>query len=314
MQRENAAPATGQVNAGTWKKALPYLALVSGTLALSLSGLFIRWAEAPGTVTSFFRMVVATVFLLPFVLKNANAQPLPKRRLLLLPLLGGLFVALDHGTWSTSIQFTRVGMATLFNNIAPLWVALFAAFFWRERLTSKFWIGLGLTLAGIAVVFGDDLIGPAGRGAQNGNSTLLGNSLAVFSSLFYCAYYLVTQHARRTVATLPYVWLVTAGGAFFLLIANLGLGRPLTGYPALTYWIFLAAGLISQVGGYFSVAYALGHLPASVVAPSMVAQPVLTALMAIPLAGEMLQPGQWMGSIVVLAGIYLVNASRNGTN
>ena len=35
-----------------------------------------------------------------------------------------------------------------------------------------------------------------------------------------------------------------------------------------------------------ALAYALGHLPASIVAPTMVMQPVVTALLAIPLLGE----------------------------
>jgi drug/metabolite transporter (DMT)-like permease len=43
----------------------------------------------------------------------------------------------------------------------------------------------------------------------------------------------------------------------------------------------------------------------------MIAQPVLTALLAIPLAGEALYPAQWLGGLVVLAGIYLVNRSAS---
>ena len=65
------------------------------------------------------------------------------------------------------------------------------------------------------------------------------------------------------------------------------------------------------MGGYFSIAYALGHLPASVVSPTMVLQPVLTALLAIPLTGENLSPLQWMGGLAaVVGGIYLVNISQ----
>ena len=88
------------------------------------------------------------------------------------------------------------------------------------------------------------------------------------------------------------------------------MGKPLTGYSPQTYLAFLGAGLISQTIGYFSVAYALGHLPAAVVSPTMIAQPVLTALLAIPLVGEALLPAQVMGGVMVLAGIYLVNRAQ----
>jgi drug/metabolite transporter (DMT)-like permease len=88
------------------------------------------------------------------------------------------------------------------------------------------------------------------------------------------------------------------------------MGLPLTGYPAQTYLAFLGAAIVSQTGGYLAVGYALGHLPASLVAPTMIGQPVVTALLAIPLLGESLVASQWLGGLSVLAGIYLVHRSR----
>jgi drug/metabolite transporter (DMT)-like permease len=44
----------------------------------------------------------------------------------------------------------------------------------------------------------------------------------------------------------------------------------------------------------------------------MIGQPVVTALLAIPLLGEALRTEQWVGGIVVLVGIYLVHRSRMG--
>ncbi|MEW6504635.1 MAG: DMT family transporter [Chloroflexota bacterium] len=283
-------------------KFLPYLALISGILALSLSSLFVRWADAPGAVTSFYRMVVASLFfLVVFLRQPASARQL-ERRWLFLPLLGGLFTALDHATWATAINYTRVANATLMNNLAPLWVALVAFLIWRERLSTRFWLGLIMAIGGAGLVLGSDFLA---RPQLNE-----GNLLAVLSSLFYAAYFLTTQRGRARFSTLTYIFLITAIASLILLAANLLLGNPLWGYSTPTLLAFLGAGLISQVIGYFSVGYALGHLPASLVSPTMIAQPVLTALMAIPLAGEPLLPPQWIGGVIVLSGIYLVNISR----
>jgi drug/metabolite transporter (DMT)-like permease len=286
----------------TKPKILPYLALISGILALSLSSLFVRWAEAPGAVTSFYRMTIASLVFLPVFLRQPAEQRRLDRRWLFLPLLGGLFTALDHATWATAINFTRVANATLMNNLAPLWVALVAFLFWREKLSARFWAGLVMAIGGASVVLGSDFLA---RPQLN-----QGNLLAVLSSLFYAAYFLTTQRGRARFSTLTYVFIITVSSSLILLFANLALGNPLSGYSTATLLSFLGAGLISQVVGYFSVGYALGHLPASVVSPTMIAQPVLTALMAIPLAGEALLPAQWIGGLVVLNGIYLVNISR----
>ena len=42
----------------------------------------------------------------------------------------------------------------------------------------------------------------------------------------------------------------------------------------------------------------------------MVGQPVMTALLAIPLLGETLMPVQWIGGAAVLLGIVLVHRSH----
>jgi drug/metabolite transporter (DMT)-like permease len=97
-----------------------------------------------------------------------------------------------------------------------------------------------------------------------------------------------------------------------LLFLSLALGMPLTGYPPSTYLAFLALALVTQVTGYVAVAYALGHLPASIVSPTMVSQPVITALLAIPILGELLTPTQWIGGAAVVAGVIVVHRSRNG--
>ncbi len=134
--------------------------------------------------------------------------------------------------------------------------------------------------------------------------------MALVSSIFYAGYFLITQVARTRLTTITYIWLVDLFAAGFLMLINLGLGNPFGPYPASTWVVFIAAGLFSQVGGYFSIGYALGHLPASVVSPTLLLQPVITAMLAIPLFGETLNTGQIVGGLVALGGIYLLNISR----
>lgn len=282
-------------------KVLPYLALLGCVLALSLSSLFIRLAEASPLVTTFYRMAIAALVFTPFGIHSLKKRTRLKPAHLLFPILAGGLSAFDHATWGFSIMLTRVANATLLNNIAPLWVALVAWLVWKRKPSSRFWIGLLFTLAGATVVLGYDmLLHP---------SLTYGDLLAVLSSFFYAGYYLVTERGRIVLPAITYVWLATASTAVVLLAANLVSGQSLTGYPLNTYLVFLAAGLISQVGGYFSIVYALGHLSAAVVSPTMIAQPVLTALLAIPILGESLFPGQLLGGVVVLLGIFLVNTA-----
>lgn len=284
------------------RPVLPYLALGFGVLALTFSSLFIRWSKAPGPVTAFYRMAFAALLLLPFFVVHLHRRGLPRPFWLIFPLIGGLFTTLDHGLWSMAIDQTRVANATLLNNVAPVWVALFAALAWKEHLDRRFWLGLTISLLGAALVLGTDLL--------LAPEYTVGNILALLSSVFYAGYFLTTQRGRTHLDAFTYVWLINLFCALGLLVFTQAFRMPLTGFNAQTWVIFLSAALVSQIGGYLSIAYALGHLPASVVSPTMVSQPVLTAMLAIPLAGEMLAPAQWLGVMAVVAGIYLVNSRR----
>jgi drug/metabolite transporter (DMT)-like permease len=286
------------------RKILPYLALVSGVICLSFSAIFVRWAQAPGPVVSFYRIGIATLVLAPvFVRQQKRLKRRLDRSVLIFPLLGGILTALDHAVWSSSLSYTTAANATLLGNTAPLWVALAAWLLLGERLSGRFWVGLVFTLGGAATVLGSDFVRHPSFGT--------GDLLALASGFFYGGYFLVTQRGRQRLDTLSYVWLVSLVSSVGLLLVNLGLGYPLGGYPKLTWLVFLGAALISQVGGYLSVSYALGHLPASVVSPSLLGQPVLTALLAIPLLGEGLRPEQGLGGLSVLLGVFLIHRSQD---
>ena len=291
-------PASASLNR-SW---LPYAALIFGVVALGFSALFVRWANAPGPVMGFYRIGLSTLILIPFfIARRGKGAPISKT-ILIFPVLGGVLTALDHGFWNTAVNFTSAANAALLANTAPLWVALFAWLVWRERLRAAFWIGLLLTLAGAAIVLGTDVLRHPTLG--------IGDILAITAGVFYAGYFLVTQRGRVHWDTLSYVWIMGLVSSICLLGISLGLGMPITGYPVQSYLAFLGAALVSQTGGYLAVGYALGHLPASIVAPTMIGQPVVTALLAIPLLGESLQVGQIVGGLAVLAGIYIIHTSR----
>jgi drug/metabolite transporter (DMT)-like permease len=138
----------------------------------------------------------------------------------------------------------------------------------------------------------------------------LGDLMASIAAIFYASYQLITQRGRKYVDPLRYLWLVGISATTGMLIMNLVLGNSFTGYPAQTWIIFLVSAIVSQMTGYLAISYALGHLPASVVSPTLVGQPILTTILAIPMLGEIPVPLQWLGGAVALAGIYIVNQSH----
>jgi drug/metabolite transporter (DMT)-like permease len=68
--------------------------------------------------------------------------------------------------------------------------------------------------------------------------------------------------------------------------------------------------VITQAFGWLAINYAQGYLPASLVAPTMLGQPAVTAVLAVVLLGERLSAWRIAGGVAVLAGVYVVHASR----
>lgn len=283
-------------------KILSYAALALGITALSLSAMFVRWADAPGAMTGFYRLLISTVLMFPLFVRQQTRRENIDRKFLLFPIIGGVFTALDFTLWNTSVQYTTAANATLLGNTSPLWVALIALFLFREKLRGSFWIGLALALTGAMLVVGSNFLQ---------NPTLgFGDLLASTAAIFYALYQLTTQRGRKYIDPFRYTWLVGVSATAGMFIINIVLGNSFTGFSTQTWLVFLATAVISQMIGYLSISYALGHLPASVVAPTLIGQPILTTILAIPLLGEIPAPVQWLGGAVALAGIYIVNQSH----
>ena len=283
-------------------QTLPHLALVIGIIALSLSAMFVRWADAPGPITGFYRVFITTVLFIPFFIQRQKILPPLEIRWVWFPILAGMFTALDFATWNTSVQYTTAAKATLLGNTSPLWVALAALLFFREKLNSSFWLGLTLTLMGATLVVGTDFF--------TNFSINIGDVLASTAAIFYAAYQLITQRGRNYLDSFRYTWFVGLSAAVCIFIINLILGNSFTGYSSQTWLVFFCTAIISQMIGYLSISYALGHLPASIVSPTLIGQPILTAILAIPLLGEIPTSIQWLGGGIALAGIYIVNRSH----
>lgn len=284
------------------KRFLPYIVLTVGIIALSLSAMFVRWADAPGPMTGFYRLLISTLLLTPLFLKQQKQLAPIDKKYLYFPLVGGLFTAFDFAFWNSSLKYTTAANATLLGNTTPLWVALAALLIFREKLKGIFWVGLILALAGAALVMGSDFLTHPTLG--------LGDIMASTAAIFYASYQLITQRGRIHIDPFRYTWLVGVSATMGMLIINIALGNSFTGFSTQTWVVFFATAIVSQMIGYLAITYALGHLPASIVAPTLIGQPILTAILAIPLLNEIPSTIQWIGGGIALAGIYIVNQSH----
>jgi drug/metabolite transporter (DMT)-like permease len=275
---------------------MAWLALAAGIVCIGFSAIFVKLAHVPGPVSAFYRVLIAAVVLVPWWLARGRRRLAPAD--LRLIALGGFFFAVDIALWNTSLLLTSAATATLLANNSPLWVGLASWLLFRERLSWRYWLGLAVALAGMMWLVG----GAAFRQLRLDPGSLL----AVAASVFYAAYILTAHRARARVDLLTVVTLSTVVSVAALLAINLAMGTTLGGYSRSSWLALAGLGLISQLGGWLAINYALGHLRAAPVSVCLLAQVVVTALVAMPVLGEFLKLNQVVGGALVLAGIFFV--------
>lgn len=277
--------------------SLAYIALVVGILCIGFSAIFVKIANVPGSVSTFYRVLIAGIAILPIWMYKG--MKVPSHRDLWLIFIGAVFFAIDLFLWNTAILLTSAATATLLANNAPVWVGLISLVVFRERLAPKFWYGLLLALVGLNVLIGLQ--------AWQSMQFNYGDLLSIVAGFFYALYLIFTLDSRKRVDTITFMTFSIVFMVILLFFANLLIGNPFFGYSTTTWAALGGLGLIAHFGGWICINYALGHLKGTNVSVTLLSQSVVTSLLAIPLLGEGLSINQIVGGALVLSGVYIVN-------
>lgn len=281
------------------------LVLGAGVLAISFGSVLVRLAtgaagfESPGLslVISALRLTAASLLLLPAwrALQGARLG----RGAWAYAVLAGVFLAVHFATWITSISFTSIAVSTTLVNTSPIWVALIAWLWLRQRPS-------GLTLAGIAVAFAGGVVIALGDSSNPGSNPTLGNLLALLGALAASCYFLLGREAQhRGFGIGLYAAVAYSTAAVVLLTLPPLFQTGLTGYPPMFYvWVLLMA-LIPQLVGHTSFNWAVRWISPVIVTLVILLEPIGASLLAFALFGELPGPQVLAGAVVMLAGVVL---------
>ena len=278
----------------TWR----WLILGAGIVGISWSAPLIRLADpAPVLAIAALRLVFASPAMVAYAsVRGVGDLGRASRRDWFALVLAGLALAAHFALWIAALQRTSVVTGVVLVTMQPIFVGLGAWVILRERPTRPMVIGSAVALVGAALLAGDDL---GDRGSLNGDV------LAVLGGLMASAYLVIGRGARRRISTASYGASVYTITALVLLVAVAVSGTPLTGHPAESYLAILALAVVSQLIGHNAMNWALGFLPAAVVAIAILGEPVGATLIAAAILDEVPTLLELAGAGVVLIGVYV---------
>ncbi|RJQ12751.1 MAG: DMT family transporter [Dehalococcoidia bacterium] len=274
------------------------LALGVGVLAISFAAPLIRLSEAPVLTIATVRLAIAAPPMLLLGAATGGARQwrgLTRGEWVLLG-LSAVALATHFGFWVASLQRTSVVASVALVTMQPLFVALGGWAFLGELPRRG-------TLAGVAVATAGALLLVLPHAGDRG--TLAGDAFALFGGVMGGCYILAGRGARRRLSTAAYAGAVYPATALLLLAALLVSGTPLAGHPREAYVAMALLALIPQLVGHNALNWALGSMPAAVVAVAILGEPIGAAAIAVPLLGETPRAIEVAGGAVVLFGVYL---------
>lgn len=194
-------------------------------------------------------------------------------------------------------EICSLAVASILLYTAPAIVVVLSAVLWRERVTKKKLLALGLTLVGCALVCGVF----SGSLTVTGGGILLGLGAGFFYALYSIfGRYALAHYGPMTVT----VWTFVFAG-----VASLALVRPAElaalAQPSLA---LTAVGLVvcSTVLPYILYTRGLARVEAGKASILASLEPVVASVAGVVLFGEPMSPLTAAGIVCVLAGVYIL--------
>lgn len=283
-------------------KLHPPAAVVSGSVLISFSGVFVKLLSAgTGPVSAAFYRVLLGGILLAVLGTLRRHRFFAGWKPLLCAAAAGLIFALDLTFWHQSILYIGPGLATILGNFQAVLMAATGILIFHEKVSLRLLLSIPLALTGLWLLAG------TGFSTANGDYRT-GIIFGLVTALCYTTYLLILRTAgklKQRLSPVMNIAQVCLFAAFFLGWLLPLHGEKLLPGAASDWAILLAYGIFSQGAGWVLISTYMPELPASRTGILLLAQPALSMVWDLLFFGRILTEAEWAGALLALTAIYL---------
>ena len=124
-----------------------YLLLPVGILAVSTASIFVKLCDAPALIIATYRMMLASLVLMPFAFFQKRWREQEKNELAW-PLLSGAFLSLHFAFWIASLKYTSVASSVALVTTHPVFVGIGGWLLLKERPKPNLIFGIAFSVLG----------------------------------------------------------------------------------------------------------------------------------------------------------------------
>ncbi len=243
------------------------------------------------------RYLVACGFYLVLFAMGCFAVP-AWRDLPLIFVLGVLGITVYQLLFVHGLGRVAAGAASLIIAANPVFASLLARLFLGETLSKPAWGGIGISIAGVALI-------TLGKGAEGEFAGYLMLVVAVFAISIYFVFQKPYFTRYSPLAMTAYTSFAGTLPLLYLLPEALDAARAA---PPTALLSIAAMGVFSSGIGFLLWFYALSKLPAGIVTSFLFLQPVFVTVMAWFWLHEIPTTRVFLGGAIILCGIALILA------
>ena len=281
-----------------------YLLLPIGMIAISTASIFIKLCDAPVLTIATYRMILASLMLTPFACYKKPWKGWESKEIKWF-LLSGLFLSLHFAFWIASLKYTSVASSVVLVTTHPILVGIGGWLFLKERMGMNLVAGIALAVLGCGLVSSGDV--------SLSKESLMGDGFALLGAIAASGYLLVGRKLRKDQNLFPYIFPVYWTAGLILILLSLIFQKSFWGYSSSTYAYLFLLALIPQLIGHTTFNWALRYLPASMVAITILGEPIGSTILAFLILKEGLTIWKVLGGMLILLGILvaLKNTSKS---
>lgn len=276
-----------------------YAVLTIGVICISTAAVIIRLIEAPATAIAFYRLAIASIFILPLssFLRNTNRLNQIRLQDTLMCLAASVAISIHFVAWIASLEYTSVASSVILVTTSPLIVAFLSKLFFQEHLHKNVYAGIALGLIGAVVLTGGD--------SRLEGRALWGDLLAFIGALSFAFYLILGKRVRTRLNNLDYTSFVFLSASVMLFVISVIANQPLWNFDSKSIIFIVTLAIIPQLIGHSSITWALGSVRATLVSVAIMAEPVGAILLAWLILNEHPSLANLIGGLIILSGIFI---------
>ena len=285
-----------------------FLFAIAGTMLFSLKSIFIKLAFIEGidtTTVMFLRMTIAFPFyvaILVYAIKTrpAKAAQLAKHNVAITISLGFFGYYLASYLDFESLQHISAQLERLVLFTYPIIVAILSWVFFREKITTKVFISMILSYAGVGFLFFNE----AGSGNEN---LVLGTVLVGLAAFFFSIYVVFSKALISQLGSLIFTSIAMSTAVVYIVIQFVITHEfsDLNVSPKIWLLSFLLAVFCTLIPSFLT-AEAINRIGATKMSITGSVGPVFTIFIAVIFLGEDFGWEHIVGLLLVLVGVGLL--------